>query len=231
MGQLYLVRHGQASFGSSNYDQLSELGLQQAVWLGEYFAERNIQFDRLITGTQLRHRQTLEGIASGLTKDLIQTQSLMQTAEAHPGFNEYDFYALFASLTDKHAHIRAYATGDKRGFYKGLKELLKLWIADELDGPIPERWSDFYQRVADAMKFATQKEVERVLVVSSGGPVGTITSQAMKSPPEIGIELNLQVRNSSFSHYFFNQHSLRMGTFNAIPHLDLPHRLSAITYG
>jgi broad specificity phosphatase PhoE len=30
MGQIYLVRHGQASFGSANYDQLSELGHEQA---------------------------------------------------------------------------------------------------------------------------------------------------------------------------------------------------------
>ena len=36
MGTLYLVRHGQASFGADDYDQLSPLGQQQAVRLGEY---------------------------------------------------------------------------------------------------------------------------------------------------------------------------------------------------
>lgn len=227
MAELYLVRHGQASFGSSNYDQLSELGYQQALWLGEYFAQRNIQFDRLITGTQLRHQQTLEGIAKGMAKH----HSATPPSETHPGFNEYDFYALFASLTDKHAHIRAYATGDKRRFYKGLKELLKLWMADELDGPLPERWADFYNRVKQAMQFATQTEAEKVLVISSGGPIGTIASQVMQSPPQIGMELNLQVRNSSFCHYFFNQQSLRLATFNSIPHLEWPDRFNAITYG
>lgn len=231
MAELYLVRHGQASFGSSNYDQLSELGHQQAVWLGEYFAERDVQFDRLITGTQLRHRQTLEGIAKGFTASTSKGVQQNWVAETHPGFNEYDFYALFASLGEQHAHVRAYALGDKRSFYKGLKEVLKLWMTDELDGPLPERWADFYQRVADAMKFATQGEKEKVLVVSSGGPIGTIASQAMLSPPQIGMELNLQVRNSSFCHYFFNQNSLRLGSFNSIPHLDLPQRLNAITYG
>jgi broad specificity phosphatase PhoE len=38
MGNLYLVRHGQASFGAADYDQLSELGQRQSVRLGEYFA-------------------------------------------------------------------------------------------------------------------------------------------------------------------------------------------------
>ena len=40
MGQLYLVRHGQASFGADDYDQLSELGRRQAVQLGRYWAQR-----------------------------------------------------------------------------------------------------------------------------------------------------------------------------------------------
>ena len=38
MAELYLVRHGQASFGAADYDRLSERGEQQSVWLGEYFA-------------------------------------------------------------------------------------------------------------------------------------------------------------------------------------------------
>ena len=58
MAQFYLVRHGQASFGSDNYDQLSPLGHQQARWLGEYFAERDMQFDGLITGDLVRHQET-----------------------------------------------------------------------------------------------------------------------------------------------------------------------------
>ncbi len=62
MAELFLVRHAQASFGSDNYDQLSELGYQQSAWLGEYFRNRGIAFDELITGTQLRHRQTLDEI-------------------------------------------------------------------------------------------------------------------------------------------------------------------------
>jgi broad specificity phosphatase PhoE len=36
MGTLYLVRHGQASFGADDYDQLSELG-GAGVRLGEHW--------------------------------------------------------------------------------------------------------------------------------------------------------------------------------------------------
>ncbi len=34
MGTLYLVRHGQASFGSDDYDRLSPLGQRQSQRLG-----------------------------------------------------------------------------------------------------------------------------------------------------------------------------------------------------
>ena len=66
MAELYLVRHGQASFGAANYDQLSERGVQQSVWLGEYFAQRNLSFDRVICGTLRRHEQTVEAILRGM---------------------------------------------------------------------------------------------------------------------------------------------------------------------
>jgi hypothetical protein len=66
MGTLYLVRHGQASFGADDYDQLSELGRRQSVRLGEYLArQQGHAFDAVLTGTLRRHAQTWEGIREG----------------------------------------------------------------------------------------------------------------------------------------------------------------------
>ena len=65
MGNLYLVRHGQASFGAADYDNLSELGYRQSVRLGEYLAGKGLQFEAVITGTLRRHAQTWAGIAQG----------------------------------------------------------------------------------------------------------------------------------------------------------------------
>ena len=45
MATVYLIRHGQASFGAENYDKLSELGCRQAHIAGEYFRDYGIQFD------------------------------------------------------------------------------------------------------------------------------------------------------------------------------------------
>ena len=43
MAELYLVRHAQASFGTDDYDRLSQLGHRQSRWLGEYLAEDDRQ--------------------------------------------------------------------------------------------------------------------------------------------------------------------------------------------
>ena len=66
MGTVHLVRHGQASFGADDYDQLSALGVRQCVRLGEYFRQRGRRFDAVLTGTLKRHAQSLAGIAQGL---------------------------------------------------------------------------------------------------------------------------------------------------------------------
>mgnify|MGYP006207489193 FL=1 len=58
MGTLYLVRHGQASFGADDYDQLSERGQAQSQRLGAYWRERGLRFDAVYTGTLRRHAQT-----------------------------------------------------------------------------------------------------------------------------------------------------------------------------
>ena len=65
MGTLYLVRHGQASFGAADYDQLSELGQRQCHALGQWFAERGVQFDAVLRGTLRRHAQSLDALAVG----------------------------------------------------------------------------------------------------------------------------------------------------------------------
>ncbi|QRX84878.1 histidine phosphatase family protein [Glaciimonas sp. PAMC28666] len=223
MAEFYLVRHGQASFGTDNYDRLSPLGHQQSKWLGQYFAERDIQFDRVIVGTQLRHRQTAEGIFHG--------NGQIPVFSEHPGLNEYDFYALFNAVGEEHADLKRLTSGDKHDFYVGLKQVLQLWAANQLSGPLPESWNAFAQRVRDALLFIQQCGGQRILVVSSGGPSGMIGRQVLEAPANIAIELNLQVRNTSFSHYYFNQQAIKLASFNNIPHLDQPDRLSAITYG
>ena len=98
MGQLILVRHGQASFGAEDYDQLSDLGIRQGQRLGEYWRQASqaparsdeLQFDAVLMGSLKRHRQTWEAIAEGA--------KLQMTPEIWPGLNEYDSHALIETV-------------------------------------------------------------------------------------------------------------------------------------
>ena len=127
MAELYLVRHGQASFGAENYDALSPSGRTQSLWLGEYFAQAKLRFDRVVIGTMQRHRQTAEGILAGMGGPQI------EIAE-DAGLNEYDFQALFAALGEAGLPLGLSAASSKRDFYKALQQVLQLWADDRLPG-------------------------------------------------------------------------------------------------
>ncbi len=66
MSILHLVRHGQASFGADDYDNLSPTGIQQSIELGKALAKQQSTFDYVIVGPHRRHMQTFEGIKGGL---------------------------------------------------------------------------------------------------------------------------------------------------------------------
>ena len=66
MSVLYLVRHGQASFGTDDYDRLSDLGKEQSRITGRFLAAQGIEPDRIVHGEMLRQRQTAEGLLEGM---------------------------------------------------------------------------------------------------------------------------------------------------------------------
>lgn len=222
MAELYLVRHGQASFGAENYDVLSSLGRQQGQLLGEYFAERKIAFDHVLLGTMTRHRQTAEAIFQGLAE--------VPRVTEHRGLNEYDFVALIDGLGEEHRELQHLAKKSKTDFYRALRQVLLLWMEDRIEGPIPETWSEFEQRVADARRHI-QGLKGRILAVSSGGAIATVAQQTLGAAKAAVISLNLQINNCSYCRYFFNADAFHLATFNSIPHFDRADRSSFITYG
>ena len=66
MSVIYLIRHGQASFGTDNYDQLSAVGREQSAILGSYFADLREPIHGIYTGTLERQRETAQLVAAAL---------------------------------------------------------------------------------------------------------------------------------------------------------------------
>ena len=224
MAEFYLVRHGQASFGAANYDQLSALGHQQAEWLGEYFAERDITFDALMTGTLVRHRETAEGICRGMGTHLA--------ADVQPGLNEFDFHAVVAACLSQYPDMRPVEGAPRSAFYRLLKIAMKHWRDQALTGELPETWQQFSDRVAAVLRYLQQAYAsqQRVLIVTSGGAIAMAMKHILETADDTVVELNLQTRNAGVTQGFFNNKVLRLAAFNQVPHLDRPDRPGAVTF-
>ena len=58
---LLLVRHGQASYGAADYDQLSERGRVQSRRLGDWLVRGDHRFRAVVVGGMRRHRRKEPG--------------------------------------------------------------------------------------------------------------------------------------------------------------------------
>lgn len=224
MAELYLVRHGQASFRSENYDQLSPLGTQQGLWLGEYLHHRGRRFDSILIGPLARHRQTAEAIATGLQ---------LQAPEFHiiEGLNEFNFQQLFDAYVRQHPAEALRDDAPVVHFYKLLRKGMQQWYSGDLTSGIDETWQQFENRIHNVLAvLQSEFHGQKVLAVSSGGAIAMLLRHILQAPGQTAIELNLQIRNTAIAHCFFNRHAFRMTMFNHLPHLDTPEREHNITY-
>lgn len=222
MGNLYLVRHGQASFGEDDYDKLSALGHKQSVRLGEYFSARGVTFDAVITGTLRRHAETFTGIAQGmgLHSDVLQW----------PGLNEYDSAAVIATI---HPEKLEKPTSPEmyRHHFRLLRDGLSQWMAGVVSPRGMPSYSDFVAGITSALDHVRKAHFgKNVLLVSSGGPISTAVGHVLGTSAETTIELNLRIRNTSVTEFAFTPKRHMLVTYNNLPHLDEAQYKDWITY-
>ena len=212
MGTLYLVRHGQASFGAADYDQLSALGVQQSQRLGAWLRAQRLRFDAVYTGTLRRHAQTLAGIEAGM--------QARHDAIALPGLNEYDSEAVVRAV---HAGPIAPARTPEqaREHFRLLRQGLRQWMAATTQPEGMPSHADFAAGVVAALDRVREAHADQcVLLVSSGGPIATAIGQVLGLGAEAVIELNLHIRNSALSEFKVGPKRHTLITFNTLPHLD-----------
>lgn len=225
MGTLYLVRHGQASFGAEDYDNLSELGIKQSVRLGEYWRNKGLKFDAVLVGTLNRHAQTYAGICKGAGFNL--------EARQWPGLNEYDSQAVIAAI-----HPQRLEKPDTPELYRRHFRLLRDGLTQWMNGVVSPKgmptYPEFLLGVTSALDHVRSQlhgaGSGNVLIVSSGGPISTAVGHILGTTPETTIELNLRIRNSSVTEFSFNPKRHALVSYNTLPHLDEAHHAPWITY-
>jgi broad specificity phosphatase PhoE len=213
MGEILLVRHGQANSGATDeesYDRLSELGHQQAQWLGDYLRDREGPFDKVISGSLRRHRETAAGI--GYLDPVID-----------PRLNEMDYFNLGQALEDVHGI--PFPGPDE--FAAHVPQVMEAWHRAEIKGV--ETFASFEERVSSVLQEAAQPGV-RVLCVTSGGVIGMIMRHLLNLDPRRMAHVLLPIMNTSVHRVRVIPQGTILAGFNAIPHLDDPKRAHARTH-
>lgn len=223
MGNLYLVRHGQASFGAADYDNLSELGHKQSVRLGEHFRDVGVAFDAVITGTLKRHVQTWQGIAQGMQRESVD-------ALAWPGLNEYDPVAIIHEIHPEPLQMPA-TPEQVKAHFRLLRDGLTAWMLGKTEPAGMPSYAEFLEGVTGALDHVrASHHGKNVLIVSSGGPISTAVGHVLGTTPETTIELNLRIRNSAVTEFAFTPKRHVLVSYNTVPHLDMAAGSGWVTY-
>ena len=202
MGEIVLVRHGQANSDATteeDYDRLSDLGFRQAGWLGDWVARYERPFDAVLSGTLRRHRETAE--AMGVTA----------TADAR--LNEMDYFNLGRALAD----AQGIPMPDSDGFAEHAPKVMRAWHAAEIAGN--ESFAAFEGRIVDVLTEAAEPG-RRVLCVTSGGVIGIALRHVLGLDTDRLAHAMLPIHNCSIHRFHVRPEAMVMSQYNATPHLD-----------
>ena len=203
MGAIHLIRHGQASWHSDDYDQLSELGVRQSSWLGQAWEAADWKPDWSVAGSLRRHAQTAVAASDAVDGDLYDVDA---------GWDEYDHLGLTGHVS------AADRPSDPREFQSLLDAALERWVSG---GEAPETFAAFTQRVLAALDVATAQagSGRGVAVFTSGGPIALVTSYLLAGDASLFIPLNRVTVNAGVTTLIVGRGGRRVLTFNEHTHV------------
>ena len=227
MSRLFMVRHAQASFGGPDYDQLSEVGEEQARRLGAHWVQQGMIFDQIFSGPRRRHQRTAELVGA-----LLRERGLpWPEGVTLPEVDEYAGLEVFrVALPMLGGREKAFKEMLQRdgAQKKAPVEMLKLfqdvmarWVRGELHVPGVETWQEFRLRARRGLDtlIAAGTGGRQIAVFTSTGPVAVALDLAFGLDDERLMEMSWQVRNTSVSEFLFAPPRFSLSVFNALPHL------------
>ncbi len=224
MSTLYFFRHGQASFGKSDYDALSKTGERQSALLADYLGRRNILFDRIYVGPQVRHQQTLGPLLAVYQK---KGHTDFEISEM-PEMGEYDFSAVLSALVPVLAREdesmnrdAARMFTDGQAFKKVFEAAALRWVTGDYPPCELTTWQEFAERVCRGVDKILQADGRgrQVAVFTSGGPLAVALQKALGLTDVVAMRLNWQIANGSLTCFKCTNEQLMLASFNEYPWL------------
>jgi len=234
MGLITLVRHGQANITGEHYDQLSALGRHQSRLLGQYYKDRNLSWDRVVSGPLQRHLQTLDEVSAALDNQ----DRLKRSAATMPELTEHQAIAVVDSVLAGQGRQTRFdpdtSEADRkrqlRAFFVEFDRIMRRWIAREIEFSEIESWQLARERCATAL--ATMVENcpadGNLLAFSSGGFMAMALGAVMGLEDVAVYELSLEINNTAWAEIRTGSHGLRVRCFNWHPHLVDPDSVTLV---
>ena len=202
MGAIHLIRHGQASWGADDYDELSEKGTRQAALLGMAWEASDWAPTAAVSGSMRRHTQT--AIAA------IDASGRGDGYDVDAGWDEYD-HSMFT------AGLKADIT--PRDFQPHLDASLAAWMDGSLDADVA--YGDWHGGILGSLERALEAAGpgQHVAVFTSGGPIATVVSHLLTGDDSLFVRLNAVIVNASVTTVINGSTGPRVLSFTEHAHL------------
>jgi broad specificity phosphatase PhoE len=231
MTTVLLVRHGQASFGTSHYDRLSELGADQARRAGSAIARRYPRVTSLLSGGLERQQESARAALTEIPFD----------GDVRPDirFNEYRtkelFAAYLAAATESDPIIAAAGeswTADRVLFWRVLRQVTQRWSEDKTPPPAMESWPAFRSRVASALQdaLADLSRSDVAVIFTSAGVIAAAVGIALDLRAAQIFSLNWRIYNASICTLHYGTEGFALAGFNEVGHLAPAGSQTILTY-
>ena len=217
MGQILLVRHGQASWGADDYDVLSEVGWEQSRVLGRALAARGVVPSAMVRGSMRRHRETAEGMAEGMVQGLAAPAFVVDE-----GWDEFDSVDVFAT-----APRAPSPETEPKEFHAWFESAMERWTGGEHEADYAEPFAAFTERVSSVLeRTAELARSGTVVVVTSGGAiswcVATLLGERLDRAAQVALSrtVNPICANSGVTKIVVGRRGTTMVTYNEHTHLE-----------
>ena len=235
MSEIYLFRHGQASFGEDNYDRLSPNGVIQSQILARHLARTDKFFDAIYFGSLDRQQKTARELIDYYTENKLPVPRPVVSK----AFNEYDSVAVWQALVPEISREdssiekdAAAMTGSKKAFQRIFSQVMNRWIAGRYDATGIPDWKDFKQQVNLGLSDLTALHGARkqIAVFTSGGPISVAVQAALELSDKKTLEVSWQLMNASVTRIKYNARGMMLAVFNDVTHLELEGDDKLLTY-
>jgi broad specificity phosphatase PhoE len=217
MPTVLLIRHAQASFGSADYDVLSDVGHAQAAALVPAMEHRGIVPARVASGALRRQRDTAAPLsaAAGL-EPLID-----------PRWDEYDDMDVLSHHSASAARLTRRPGDDappltSRDFQSVLDDALGAWVLAGPSSGCRQPWPDFLARTSGALADLAEglEKGETAVAVTSSGVIAALTATLLGLPPAAFVALNHVSVNTAITKLVVGRSGTTAVSYNEHGHLD-----------